>query len=341
MKKLTLCLFMLIVSCSSSEITKSVSQKNLMYTSFDIVMYTDLPRFKRKKIIDKVWKKLQYLEEDLSPAGNGFLGKLNTDGIITRSENPEVFDIISNFVSLSKNVNQESEGSFDLTVYPLVRLWGFYLQDDQNIPTASEIKDTLTKVGMDLILFTNDAILLKNDAKIDLGAIAKGYAVDVAVDMLKEMGINAGIVNAGGNVKVFGQKPDGEEWRVGIRNPSGGAVEEVVILYDGEAIATSGDYERFFIYNEKIYHHIFDPKTGLPVSHPLASVSVIVKKSAELSDVLATTLLVLGKEKATRFSQTFDQDEEYPLFFIERDQNDQTRLISSFNKAWSERRITN
>ncbi|MGL4388340.1 MAG: FAD:protein FMN transferase [Brevinema sp.] len=336
MKKISIVLLILITSCTSKTISKHVYQKNIMYTVFDVVIYSNLPKFKISNYVNKVWDRLIYLEKEMSPAENGFLGKLNQEAQISRSENPEIFDILSNFIILSKNVNQQSGGAFDLTVYPLIRLWGFYLQDEQKVPTQDEIIKTLSQISMNHIIVSNDMIYLKNNAKIDLGAIAKGYAVDEAVKMLTNFGISAGIVNAGGNVRVFGHKPEGEPWKVGIRNPSGAGIEEVVILNNGEAIATSGDYERFFVYEDKIYHHIFNPKTGHPVSHSLASVSVIVAQSAELSDVLSTTLLVVGNKEASKFLTKFDPPNNYPLFFIERHQD---QLQSSFNTFWAERRV--
>ncbi|MGL4562965.1 MAG: FAD:protein FMN transferase [Brevinema sp.] len=307
-----------------------------MYTVFDILLYTQLPKNNVDDYVNQAWNRLHYLEQELSPAGTGFVGKLNQESIITRSENTEIFDIVSNFISISKNISEKSDGSFDLTVYPLVRLWGFYVQDEKKIPSQDEIKKILKQVGMHQILITNEQIILQNNAQLDLGAIAKGYAVDEAVQILKNLGLTSGIVNAGGNVRVFGKKPDGEPWKVGIRNPSGENIQEVVTLHDGEAIATSGDYEQFFIHEGKIYHHIFDPKTGSPAVHNLASVSVIVSNSAELSDILATTLLVLGKDRVDTFLKTFDPNTSYPLFFIERDGD---LLHSTFNENWKNRQI--
>ncbi len=329
-----LILFMLLFSsCQSDVAQKYTYQKDIMYTVFDVVVYSKLPQHQITSKIDQIWTCLQYLEKELSPAGDGYLGQLNKQGHITKTQNPKMFDILSNFIDVSKDIHQQSDGAFDLTVYPLIRLWGFYLQDEKyTVPTPQDIQSTLQNVGMEHIYLTENEIILSNQVRLDIGAIAKGYAVDVAIDILQECSdISAGFVNAGGNIRVYGTKPDNTAWKVGIRNPNGGDIQEVISLYDGDSIATSGDYEQYFELDGKRYHHIFNPKTGYPVDHHLASVSVVVKKNAEYSDILATTFLSLGKQKS--LNSTLNQD--ISLFFIEREGED---LISSANELWLQRR---
>lgn len=323
-------------NCSSKTHQRYVYQQKLMYTSFDIVFYSQTSKFKLNSKINHIWDTLDNLEYNLSAIGDGFVGTLNTEGFITEDKNPEIFQIVSNFIVRSKIINQQSNGAFDITVYPLIRLWGFYIQDIQKrVPTDQEIEDILKCTGMDNIIFTNDGILLKNNVKLDLGAIAKGYAVDLALEMLKDItNVSAGFVNAGGNVKIYGSKPDGTLWKVGIRNPSGGDVKEIITLYDGEAIATSGDYEQFFEVDGQYYHHIFNPKTGKPVTHNLASVSVILKGSAEETDILATTFLSMGVEKSKELLDVFDKEQEYSILYIERNGKE---LVSEANNAWIQR----
>ncbi|MGL4677213.1 MAG: FAD:protein FMN transferase [Brevinema sp.] len=306
-----------------------------MYTVFDIVVYSLQPKHKINVFIDQVWERLDYLEYELSPAGEGAVSQLNRDSILYKKDNPEVFSILSNSIELSTYMYQLSDGAFDLTVYPLIRLWGFYLQDKQKrVPDNQEIQATLKNVGMEHVYLKDDRIILSNKVQLDLGAIAKGYAVDVAVEILKQnSNISAGFVNAGGNIRVYGSKPDGTPWKVGIRNPNGESVQEIISLYDGESIATSGDYEQYFEKDGKYYHHIFDPKTGAPVTHNLASVSIVLNGSAEMADLLATTFLSLGKEKTIALLPKLDFG-NLSLFLIERDQD---QLISEVNEFWQQR----
>ena len=328
-----------LISCQSNTPERRVFQKDLMYTTFDIVIYSQTPKFLLSGDINSIWKEIAALEYDLSPAGEGFLGQLNGDGFISETANPKIFTIVSNFITLSKDINQKSDGAFDLTVYPLIRLWGFYAQDAiQKVPSSQEIIKALKMVSMDNIIFTNKGIQLLNGAQIDIGAIAKGYAVDVAIEMLKSIpSISAGFVNAGGNIRVYGTKPNKTPWKVGIRDPKGTShVEEIISLYDGDAIATSGDYEQYFIAEDgTYYHHIFNPKTGRPVNHPLSSMSVVLKGGAESADVLATTFLSMGKEKTLKLLPIFAGDREVSLFFIEREGEN---LLSEANDAWLKRK---
>ncbi|MGL5956826.1 MAG: FAD:protein FMN transferase [Brevinema sp.] len=333
---LIISLTMQLLGCSSNTVKRYVYQQNLMYTVFDIVAYSTQPKYQIDQSINQIWEKLDDLEYELSPAGEGFVSQLNKDFIVYRHNNPRIFSILSNFIILSKKMHQLSDGAFDLTVYPLIRLWGFYLQDKgQRVPDNQEIQRVLENVGMEHIYLEDDRIILSNGVQLDLGAIAKGYAVDVAIDLLKQnMNISAGFVNAGGNIRVYGTKPDGTPWKVGIRNPNGEDVQEVVFLYDGDSIATSGDYEQYFEKDGNYYHHIFNPKTGSPVTHNLASVSVVLKGSAEMADLLSTTFLSLGKENTIKLLPNLDFG-DISLFFIERD-NDQ--LISEANEIWQQRK---
>lgn len=335
LKQWVLIILLMTNSCMN-KMSKYSFQKEIMYTTFDIIVYTNSPKKQINDKIENIWQQLHELDNELSSVGTGFVGKLNEQGFITRNANPKIFAIVSNFIIHAKEINANSGGAFDLTVYPLVRLWGFYLQDGTpKIPSQQKIDDALKSVGMEKIIFTHDGIQLLNHAQIDLGAIAKGYAVDVAISLLtNDLHMIGGIVNAGGNLRVFGQKPNGSPWKVGIRNPNGGTITEIVTLYDGEAIATSGDYERFFVVDGHYYHHIFNPQTGKPVTHHLASVSVIYTNSAEMSDILATTLLVLGTKKATQFIKQHHKN-LLPWLFIQRNG---TNLITTENTLWTKRK---
>lgn len=330
-------LFILLSQCQSNETSRYVFQKDLMYTVFDIVVFSKSPKGEVEKYVNNIWDILDSLEFELSPAEKGVLGRLNQEKIFFKQENPQIFMILSNFITRSKSISQQSQGAFDLTVYPLVRLWKFYQQDDSPIlPAHKDILTTLKKVGMEYIYIDHEKIVLNNNVQLDLGAIAKGFAVDRAIQILQSnTNISSGFVNAGGNIRVFGTKPDGTPWRVGIRNPNSGKSTEIISLYDGDAIATSGDYEQYFEWEGKYYHHIFNPKTGYPVTHGLASVSVVLKGDAELTDILATTFLVLGKEKTLEFISSFDKNKDIALFFITRSN---TNLLSSHNSLWEQRR---
>jgi len=197
-----------------------------------------------------------------------------------------------------------SGGAFDISVGPLVDYWRGLDQMDE-APEIGRVKEILKSVGFEKIkLSKQKSIRFENEGmKIDLGGIAKGYAADIVVEYLKARGVKRGLVNLGGDMTVFGGRPGGAPWRVGVQNPfkkgallkdakTGGEV--VVEIADG-AVVTSGNYERFFLIKGKKYSHIIDPKTGWP-SDAVPSVT-IVAPSAMDADALATAVSVLGTVK--------------------------------------------
>ncbi len=196
-------------------------------------------------------------------------------------------------LALGLEVARRSGGAFDLTLGRLKSLWGM---DGEHpaVPERQAIAAALTGTGPAAL--TLDGLHVgKREAQlqIDLGGIAKGYAVDRAIAVLKEHGIGSAAVNAGGDMYLLGQKPE-RPWRIGIQHPRNhDAILETVQVRD-RAIVTSGDYERFFEQDGQRYHHIFDPQTGFPASN-CQSVTIITD-SVALGDALATAVFVLGPQ---------------------------------------------
>jgi thiamine biosynthesis lipoprotein len=194
-----------------------------------------------------------------------------------------------------------SEGAFDVTVGPLVKLWGFSggQKPVQMIP-QDRIAATLSRVGYTRIQLKGDiARLDAPDMVVDLGGIAKGYAVDVCREELLRRGARNVLVNLGGNMRCIGRPESSRPWQIGVRSPF--RRDEVigqVELADGMAVSTSGNYEQFVEIGGKRYTHIIDPRTGLPVEG-MAGVTVVAASAAE-ADALSTALFVLGIEAGTR-----------------------------------------
>ncbi len=205
-------------------------------------------------------------------------------------------EIIS-LVKTAINISRKSIGAFDITVFPLIKLWGFY-SDTNVVPKEDKIAECLTKIGYEKLLIKNGSLTKsESSVEIELGGIAKGYAIDEAVKSLRESGIKSALIDAGGDVYVLG-KLWGAQWKVGIQHPRS---TEVFAILKGEdkAIVTSGDYERFFEEDDIRYHHILDPHTGYP-SKGLASVTV-VSLDPVLADAWSTTLFIMGFEKGMEF----------------------------------------
>ncbi|MEG0898266.1 MAG: FAD:protein FMN transferase [Oscillospiraceae bacterium] len=221
----------------------------------------------------------------------------------------------------AKELSEKSDGSFDITVFPLVNLWGI-TGDNPKVPGEDEIKNSLKLINIsNLILEEKEngekTAFLKNvGMSIDLGGIAKG----MAADMVREIAIKnnvKGYASLGGNLSVVGKKPDGTDFKFGLRNPRGTANEYVgIVTLQGKTMATTGDYERFFEENDKRYHHIFDISTGYPVENDLISVTVVSANGA-LADCLSTEIFVKGKDKLENFLNS----DEYEIIAIDSDYN--------------------
>jgi len=238
------------------------------------------------------------------------VGKLNKLGKLKVS--PETSYVLEK----AKEFWQLSDGAFDITVGPLVDLWGFS-DKKYRVPDKEEIHNTLSLVGSDKIIFNinDDVVEFKlRGMKIDLGAIAKGYALDCAVKKLKGHGINSCLINAGGQIYCLGDK-FGKPWRIAMKNPRGAlgrrlenqekvSLTQPFLELKDEAVATSGDYEQYFLKGNRRYSHIFNPKTGYPSDSGVISVSVIAPDSLT-ADALATSIFILGKGKGLKLAKKF------------------------------------
>jgi len=224
------------------------------------------------------------------------IGQLNKLGKI--KARPETLFVLEK----AKEFWQLTDGAFDVSVGPLLDIWGFS-QHNYRLAPDNEIKKTLRLVGQDKILIDKKQGLVRfkiKGMKIDLGGLAKGYAVDRAVLKLKEAGIKNALINAGGDIYCLGDK-NGQLWKVAVKDPRKEGFLTYYSLAD-KAIATSGDYEQFFEVDNKRYSHIFDPKTGYPASYGIISVTVI-SDDCLTADALATSTFVLGEEKAKELAK--------------------------------------
>ncbi len=200
-------------------------------------------------------------------------------------------------VSMAQKISVLTGGRFDVTVGPLVNAWGFGPSGPQEEVSDEALSELLSFVGYEKLQIDSvGQTLRKSHPKtyVDLSAIAKGYAVDKVVDAIESLGHQNYMVEIGGEVFAKGTNPKDEPWRIGIETPSAHApgIFEVVTL-SANALATSGDYRNFYESKDKRYSHTIDPKTGRPVKHNLASVSVLAQSCAE-ADAMATALNVLG-----------------------------------------------
>lgn len=196
-----------------------------------------------------------------------------------------------------------TSGAFDMTIAPVSYLWN--IPDSKTPPAAEEISLMLSHVGSDRLELNDEehSVTFKSFGGIDIGGIAKGYAGNTAVDALKKAGCNAGVLSLGGNVVVWGEKPDGGDFTVAVKSPLNAdfASEYLgTIRCRDVSVVTSGTYERFFEYEGERYHHIIDPSTGYPAETDVLSATVVSKDGA-YADALATAFVVLGYEKSPAY----------------------------------------
>ncbi len=205
-----------------------------------------------------------------------------------------------------------TDGKFDPTIGVLVDLWGIGTED-AGVPSDSEIENAFKNIGYQKLNIYDNQAEIEEGVKLDLGGIAKGYAADEVKKVTEKHNINSAFVNLGGNVLVIGNKPDGSKWRVGIQDPRQGRGNVMAIIEASDkTIVTSGNYERYFEKDGKVYHHILDPDTGYPADTNLLSVSIISDNSFD-ADALSTSIYILGLEKGMKF---IENTEEVEVMFI-------------------------
>lgn len=305
MKKLTICIVLialLLTGCSVSEPEEAdlYAMDTLMKIKIwgeheDLILVTD---------------EIHRLDLLLSAADSGsLLSQINLSGSAELSG--DILTLTQDALSLS----EKTGGAFDPTVYPLVRLWGFP-DDAYHVPTQEELDETLPLVGTEHIHMDGSSITLDKGTMLDFGAIAKGYAAQQCVNLLEENGVEAALLSLGGNVQTLGTKPDETAWNIGIADPDNPSQAIAQLSFFGsKALVTSGGYQRFFEFNGVSYHHILDPKSGMPADNSLASVTILCD-NGEVADAYSTALFVMGLEEATEFWKT---QNDFDAVFILKD----------------------
>lgn len=185
-------------------------------------------------------------------------------------------------------IHRQTHGCFDVTVGPLLHAWGFY-KKSYRVPDPEEIERALDRVGMERVRFKEGCLKLSPGMRLDWGAIAKGFGIDLASRRLIQEGISRGFLNAGGDVYCWGKNPQNKDWKIGVQHPRQRGYLGILSI-SGQAAATTGDYQRFFKKDGTRYHHVFDPRTGYP-ARGKRSVTVIGPETL-LCDALSTALFV-------------------------------------------------
>lgn len=294
-------LILIILSSCASDSGKPIEQNGFyMGTIISEKVYGA----KAGKAANEVMEKIKNLEQTMTINSPGSeIDKLND---MAGKESVKLSSESIFVMKTAKKYSELSEGTFDVTVGPLVKAWGIFT-DHPRIPEKEEIKTLLKLVGYkDLFIDDreNSAKLARQGEVVDLGGIAKGYAGDAAIDIFKSNGIKSAYINLGGNVVVLGSKPDGSPWNIGIQNPRAANGKYIGILkVSDKAVVSSGDYERYFEKDNIRYHHILDPRTGYPSDTGLMGTTIVTRSSID-ADALSTATFVLGLDKGMKLVES-------------------------------------
>lgn len=239
------------------------------------------------------------------------MAKLNT----AKGEKTGVSADTYSLIEQCQEVSKKTDGLFDISIYPLVKAWGF-TTDDMHVPSDKEREQALSAVDYRKIkLLKENTIQISPNMQLDLGAAAKGYLSQRLMELFRDRHVNSAIVSLGGNVQTIGNKPDGSEFVVGITDPSDGVSIYGTLSVSDKAVVTSGIYQRYFEENGVRYHHIMDKRTGMPAENDLSSVTVIADNGMA-ADALATALYVMGEKEAVEFQK---KHPEIALILIRKD----------------------
>jgi thiamine biosynthesis lipoprotein len=289
--------------------------KEMMGTFVTItVVATDAEQPKAQQAVANAFDRMRRIEDLMSiHRDDTELAHVNREAFAAPVRvSDDTYEVIRASIQFAK----DTEGAFDITVGPLVKLWEEAGKTGK-LPADAEIKEALTRVGAVDKLKLDDkektVRFMVRDMSIDLGGIAKGYAVDKAIEVLRAEGMNNAVVQAGGQVTAIGRNADGKKWLVDVRNffRANGHFERLEL--ENMDVATSGDYERFVTIDGRRYSHIIDPRTGRPVEGA-SSVSIIAKDGAT-ADAWSTAASVLGFNKATELLRKNDRYKDCQLLF--------------------------
>jgi len=292
-----------LISCSSESHYEYLIRGETMGTTYNVKMVFDHPKSADELnvyqvVVEKALSRVDSLMSTYRSDSEVSILNNTPEGqpILLSAQTYEVLDA-------ANKISRLTDGSFDITVGPLVDLWGFGPKYEQfEVPSIEDVLDAKSEVNWQAIKLNDGQARRSQRVHVDLSAIAKGYAVDQVAASLKRLKITNFLVEVGGEIAVYGHNKQKIAWVLGIEQPnvSGRKAYTTVSLKDN-SLATSGDYRNYYEKNGVRYSHTIDPKTGYPIKHRLASVSVIANTCME-SDALATALMVMGEEKGYQFA---------------------------------------
>ncbi len=287
-----LCALILLIAVILSSCT-STEPRSASFQSMDTLMTVKVYGGD-KDLCDRLQQRVTELDALLDATDeNSDIYQLNQNG------KADVSNDTAALLERSLQLSEKLDPAFDITIYPAVKAWGF-TTGDYRIPDDDELKKLAAKIDDTAVQSDNNTYTLPAGVMLDLGAVAKGYAADQCDAILKEGHADAAVLNLGGTVKLYGKKPDGKRFSVGVADPDNPAGYFGYLSCEGGVVATSGGYERYFERDGKRYIHILDPATAKPVENGIQSVTICCDDGTA-ADALSTALFVMGLDKATAY----------------------------------------
>lgn len=318
-----LCVVFVLLSLCSCKAEKSASDEMFALDTIITFKIYDSDKDKAENTISLLKDTITRLESSLSATKKGSdVYNINHSS----GEKVYVSEATATLIKTACEISESCGGAFDISVYPLVKLWGFD-KKEYKVPTQSEISDVLADVNFRNITIEDNSVTVKKGMSIDLGAIAKGYISNCVYDVMKSEKIERGIVNLGGMVVTYNSDESQSDWEIGVEYPDTG---ELFGKLSGKYTftVTSGAYQRYFEENGVRYHHIIDPKTGSPAQSDISSVTVL-GDDGTYCDALSTALFVMGVEDSLKYLKTHSDESGNMHSFIILNSNKDKLYISS------------
>ena len=304
--------------CSCSADSGSVSHTDSMESEsrdvFAMDTYMNLKAYGENAggALSAAQERILELEAELSVTDeNSDIYRLNSSA----GERVQVSEDTARVLSAAVRYGELTGGMLDITLYPVLRAWGFTTQE-YRIPGGDELSELLKNVDYSRVDADGVSAAIPEDFMVDLGSVAKGYTSDAVMETMRENRVDSAIISLGGNVQALGSKPDGSPWRVAVRDPFYPDSDMCVLEIEDCAVITSGNYERYFVGGDgNTYWHIIDPADGYPADNGVVS-ATIVGKSGLMCDALSTAMFVAGEDRAAEFWKSSIDDPELDFEMI-------------------------
>ena len=288
-----LCLLLCLSGCSEKSVTKQIFA---MDTYMEMTAYGNNAEVALKDVINTINQYSLELDPEVEKGAVYALNHANGNEVTL---DPAIADMLTT----AKTVYGQTGGALDLTVYPIVKAWGF-IDSKHTVPTAEELEQLQSVPCFDDVNIDIHTVTMPEDAEISFGAIAKGAIAERSKHIMKNYGVEHAFLSLGGNVQTVGNKPDGSLWRVGVQDPKNLSGHLGIVSVGEMAVVTSGSYQRYFEQDGKLYHHIINPATAAPAESGLVSVTILCE-SGTMADALSTAMFILGEDAAIDYHSTY------------------------------------